>query len=142
MKLIARLLTSLFVFVLFAGGSGYGQASAGVIRVNIPFEFAVGAKSFPAGNYSLVQPTQHFLVLRNERGQTIASTLTNIVDAPGALAEPRLRFKMIDGEHVLAELWQAKDPEGQQLVLSKPQRTNLARRHTVEAQEAAEGSQP
>ena len=64
--LITRMLTSLLTIVLLAAGSAYAQSPA-VIKVNIPFEFALGDKIFPAGDYSIVQPLQHFLVLRDAR---------------------------------------------------------------------------
>ena len=78
-RLLELTLTSLFVFVLWTAGSAYAQSTA-VIRVHVPFEFSLGSKTFQPGDYSLVQPLQNFLVLRNERGQTIASTFTTGVE--------------------------------------------------------------
>jgi len=141
MKLIGRALTSLLLFVVFLGGAIYGQTSDSVIKVKIPFEFNVGDKSFPAGDYSLVQPMQHFLVLRDARGQAIASAFTSGVDVSGPVTAPRLRFSSVDGQHVLAELWRAEDPAGQRLVGAKP-RVSFAKHRSAEARETAEGSQP
>jgi hypothetical protein len=141
MKLLGRTLTSLFVFVVYLAGMAYGQTSASVIKVNIPFEFNVGDKTFPAGSYSLIEPAQHYLVLRDDRGRTIASAFTTEVDVSETVSNPKLRFSSVDGVHVLAEVWQAGDPAGQRLMGAKP-RTMLAQRHSVEARQAAEGSQP
>ena len=141
MKLIGRTLTSLLLFVVFLGGAAYGQTSNSVIKVNIPFEFNVGDKTFPAGDYSLTQPMQHFLVLRDSRGQTIASAFTSGVDVSTPVVTPKLRFESAGGLHVLTELWQGQDPAGQRLMGGKS-RTIFAKHHSEQAREAAEGSQP
>jgi len=57
-QLIARTLTSLLLAVGFLAGIANGQATSWVVKVNIPFEFNVGNKTFPAGSYSLAQPLQ------------------------------------------------------------------------------------
>src|SRR5262249_41848104 len=75
-QFVTRTLTSLLLIVVWAAGSAYAQSSA-VIRVNIPFDFSVGSQDFPAGKYSVVQPLQHFVVLRNDRGQSIAAAFTS-----------------------------------------------------------------
>ena len=49
-RLIARTLTSLLLVVLWLGGAAYAQLTHAVIKVNIPFEFNVGNKTFPAGS--------------------------------------------------------------------------------------------
>src|SRR3954466_12034064 len=95
--LMNRILTSLFVFVLWAAGSVYGQSSA-VIKINIPFQFSVGDKSFPPGDYSLIQPMQHLVVLRDARGRTIASTFTEGIEASQAPAVSKLRFRSEEGQ--------------------------------------------
>ena len=141
MKLLGRTLTSLLLFVVYLGTIAYAQTSTSVIKVNIPFEFSVGNRTFPAGNYSLTQPMQHYLELRDERGRTVASAFTSEVDVPGPVSNPKLRFSTAGGLHVLSEVWQAGDPAGQRLMGAKP-RTMLAKRHSTEAREAAEGSQP
>jgi len=141
MKLAGRTLTSLLLFVVFLGATTFGQTATSVIKVNIPFEFTVGEKIFPAGDYSLTQPIQHFLVLRDARGKTVASAFTSGVDVDTPVATPTLRFESIGDLHVLTELWQEQGPAGQRLVGTKA-RTMVARHRSVEARAAAEGSQP
>ena len=50
--LIARTLTSLMLVV--AGLTAAQAQSTSVIKVNVPFEFNFGDRTFPAGEYSLV----------------------------------------------------------------------------------------
>jgi hypothetical protein len=140
-QLIARTLTSLLLAVGFLAGTANGQATSWVVRVNIPFEFNVGNKTFPAGSYSLAQPLQHFLVLRDSRGQTIASVFTQGIESNAPVAAAKLRFDSVAGQHTLTEVWQQQESYGQRLYPTK-YRTNLAKRPSTEARETAEGSQP
>ena len=140
--LMSRIFTSLFVFVLWTAGSVYGQSSA-VIKVNIPFQFSVGDKFFPAGDYSLIQPMQHFVVLRDNRGRTIASIFTEGVEASVAPAVSKLRFRSEDGQFALLEVWQQENSTGQKLFPSSVNSHRyIAKRQSPEARQAAEGSQP
>jgi len=140
-QLIARTLTSLLLAVGFLAGTANGQATSWVVKVNIPFEFNVGNKTFPAGSYSLVQPLQHFLVLRDSRGQTVASLFTQGIESNAPMAAAKLRFDSVAGQHTLTEVWQRQESYGQRLYPTK-YRTNVAKRPSPEARETAEGSQP
>ena len=141
-QLIKRILTSLLTIVLWGAGSAYAQSSA-VIKVNIPFEFALGDKTFPAGEYSIVQPLQHFLVLRDARRQTIASTFAIGVELASPPAISKLTFRSIDGQNVLTEIWQQDTTAGFQLkTVQSTHRNYVSQRRLPGAREAAEGSQP
>jgi len=140
-QLIARTLTSLLLVVVWLAATAHAQSTSWVIKVNIPFEFNVGDQSFPAGNYSLVQPLQHLLVLRDARGQTIASVFTGGIDSPTPVASTKLKFDSFGGRHILSEVWQQQQSTGERLYPAK-QRTTFAKRRSTEARETAEGSQP
>ncbi len=139
-QLIRGTLTSLFIAVLWLAGTAQAQ-STWVIKVHIPFEFAVGDKTFRSGDYSLVQPLQQFLVLRDSRGQTIASTFTYDVQSSTLPSNATLKFDSSDNQHVLAEVWQQEESVGHQLARSKP-RIARARRQTVDSHSQTGGSQP
>lgn len=141
MKAFGRVLTLVLSFVVYFGTASSAQVSTRVIKVRIPFEFNVGDKSFPAGDYSVCQPMQHFLELRDSRGQTVASVVTHGVDARQASATPKLRFQLDDGQYTLSEVWRPYDGTGEQLSVKKTA-VMLAKRHSAESREAAEGSQP
>lgn len=141
MKLMGRTLKSLLLVVVCLAGAVYAQVTTSVIKVNIPFEFRVGDKTFAPGDYSLIQPLQHYLVLRDARGQTVASALTNDVDASALPEAPKLRFASIDGEHVLTELWQEHEPSGQRLIGSKSY-VSVAKQRSTEARETTGGGRP
>jgi hypothetical protein len=140
-QLIARSFTFVVLVVMWTTATAQAQSTSWVIKVNIPFEFNVGDQLFPAGDYSLIQPLQHLLVLRNSRGQTIASAFTGGVDSPTPVAAPKLTFYSSRGQHVLAEVWQQQESTGLRLFPAK-QRTPFAKHRSAEARETAEGSQP
>lgn len=137
-----RILTSLLLFVVWSAATAYGQSPA-VIKVNIPFQFSVGDRSFPPGYYSLVQPMQHFLVLRDERGRTIASTFTEGIEGQKAPDVSKLKFYSEAGQNALLEIWQEDNSTGQKLFPSSVNNHSyIAKHRSPEARQAAEGSQP
>ena len=85
-QLITRTLTSLMLAVVWLATTAPAQSTPLVIKVNIPFEFSIGDRTFPPGDYSLVQPLQHLLALRDARGQTIASVFTSGIESSSAPA--------------------------------------------------------
>ncbi len=139
-QLIARTLTSLLLVVVWIG-TVQAQSTPWVIKVKIPFEFNVGEQTFPAGDYSLTQPLQHLLVLRDARGQTIASVFTGGIDSLAPVASTKLKFDSFGGRHTLTEVWQQQKTTGERIYPAK-QRTTFAKRRSAEARETAEGSQP
>ena len=137
--LIARTLTSLMLVVV---GLMAAQAqSTSVITVNVPFEFNFGDRTFPAGEYSLVQPIQHLLVLRDSRGHYIARAFTGGIESLTPAEATKLKFSNSDGQHVLTEVWQKLDSSGQRLYPAKNS-TKFAKHRSTQAREASEGSQP
>jgi hypothetical protein len=140
-QMIARTLTSLLLIVVWLAATARAQSTPWVIKVNIPFEFNVGDQAFPAGSYSLVQPLQHLLVLRDARGQTIASAFSGGIDSPTPMASTKLKFDSFGGRHILSEVWQQQQSTGERLYPTK-RRTTFAKRRSAEARETAEGSQP
>jgi hypothetical protein len=137
-KLIARTLMSVTFAIIGLAATAPAQ-SVQVIKVNIPFEFSFGNRSFPAGPYSLVQPRPHFLELRDSRGHFIAQVLTGDVYARTPATSTKLKFYSSDGRHVLAEVWERQESSGEQLYLPKPA-ANLAKRSTVD-RDTAQGGQ-
>ena len=107
-------LASLVLAVVLAAGSAHAQ-SAALIKVNIPFGFSFGNKTFPSGKYSLVQPQPHFLVLRDARGQTIALAFTSGVESSTASATNKVMFHSVDGQNVLSEVWHQDASWGEKL---------------------------
>lgn len=75
--------------------------SVNATRVKIPFQFNIGQQSFPAGDYSVIQPEQHVLVLRNSDGRRIAQLLTQAIDSNSPADQSKLTFRLSDGQYNL-----------------------------------------
>lgn len=141
-QLIRCTFTSLVFAAVWLAGTAYAQSAQRAIKVHIPFEFNVGETTFPAGDYSVMQPLQNFLALRNTRGQTIASTFTHPVESSTAPEKPELRFYFSGGQHNLAEVWQPEDGAlGQQLPATKS-RVAVAKQPKVDTEAITGGIEP
>jgi len=112
-------------------GAAYAQSGTTLVKVYVPFEFNFGGKTFPAGDYSVAQPLQDVLTLRNERGQTVASTFTIPTESSSSDASAGLWFSFSEGQHTLVEVQPGYGATGQQLRVAKS-RMQLARQETVE----------
>ena len=138
--MITRTLTSLMLVTIGIAMTAQAQ-SASVIKVNVPFEFTFGDQTFPAGDYSLTQPQQHLVVLRDSRGRTIAQTLTGGIESLTPATATELKFQSYGDQHILAEVWQQYQTSGERLDQVKNV-TTLAKHRSIEARETAEGSRP
>jgi hypothetical protein len=117
--LVGQILTSLLLGVLSLGPAARAQSIERVIKANIPFEFSVDGKTFPAGKYRLVSVSPEVLQLRDAEGRFLTGVLTNSVETLDAPGNPKLRFYGEDGRYVLTEVWPADGSIGQQLHLPK-----------------------
>ena len=137
-NLVGRTFTSLLLGVLFLGPTAHAQHIERVIKVNIPFEFSVGERTFSAGRYSLVRTSPSQLDLRDSAGRFLTTVLTNSVQASNTPAAPKLRFRNQEGRQVLEQVWQADDSIGQQLPPAKSL-TQVAKRRSRHIQTASAG---
>lgn len=139
-QLIRHTLTPLFITVLWLAGAARAQSET-IVKVHVPFEFSVGSKTLPEGDYSIVQPLQHYLELRDSRNHVIASTFTHAVQASSVQPDAKLKFYTVDGQYFLSEVWQGQNSIGQQLARQKSA-VAVARRDSTETSGATTGSQP
>jgi len=135
-KLIARSIASILLSVLTLGPFAQAQSPERTIKANIPFEFSVGNRSFPAGRYSLVRVEPFLLELRDPEGRVLANVLTQSVQSQTAPAQPRLLFDKEGGGHALTQVWQEDESIGQQLIPSRSatRAVQKATRHVQTAQ--------
>jgi hypothetical protein len=140
-RLVASTINALFVAVLLLAGNAYGQYLGHVIKVKVPFAFDVADKTFPAGDYSLLQTAPYLISLRDSEGHVLANVLTGSVERAESHGPAKLDFYVDGDRHVLARVWQEHESFGHQVSSSK-RSTYLARRRNTRIQAAAEGSQP
>jgi hypothetical protein len=97
----------------------------GKLEVNIPFEFNVGSKTLPAGEYSVKRLTQNSMVVISADGtrsviaQTLGSGQQGANEKRGA---ERLVFRQYGNQYFLAQVWMARDGDGRALSKSDAER--------------------
>src|SRR4029453_12366786 len=104
--------------------SANGQSSANRVVANVPFEFSVGYKAFPAGAYSvqsIVSAGNGLLIQSADRKISVlrlSDATRRINDKPKA----RLVFHRYGERYFLAEVWNGFDNTGRQLTKSQEER--------------------
>ena len=137
--LVGSIVTSLLLSILALSSVAQGQRSEQIIQANIPFDFAVGSRFYPAGHYSLVRSQPWQLELRDSEGRTLVNLLTQSVQTSTAPDRPKLVFSTEDRRHVLTQVWQENDAIGQQILQSK-WGNDAVRKHSGDVQTAKAGS--
>jgi hypothetical protein len=104
-----------------------------VRKVEIPFDFSVRDKTFPAGAYSVTRVNQEksILHLRSEDGQEMINIVTTTAQAKEAPKTARLIFHRYGETYFLAQIWESEDIQGRQLSKSRTERSverDLAKR--------------
>jgi hypothetical protein len=105
-----------------AVASAYGQSNSS--NANIPFEFVAGGKTLPAGHYQVASATDGGQVVRiratESKESTFSLTMGILNRAPAE--KGKLVFRRYGNKYFLAEIWQAGDRDGRQMLKSKEER--------------------
>ncbi len=117
-------LTMLMVVMAVAFGTALVSAkgqSTGRVMSNIPFEFVVGDKALPAGEYQIssVTASGEVLLIRNTEARDLAVRLSNRLEPQTNKTQARLVFHRYGQSYFLAEVWAGGDSTGRQLLQSK-----------------------
>lgn len=103
-----RFTRNCFLFLLLAGFvmsiAAVGQQKITVAKVTIPFDFWVGDKKFPAGEYTLDSSVPTFLSMRNKSGSVNEQVPTILNGDPVEKKDARLVFVNRNGKYYLNEL--------------------------------------
>lgn len=122
-KGLTMLLLIVAVALVTAVASANGQSSRHDVA-KIPFEFVVGDKTLPAGEYDVTGFTSDDAVLRirsTERTQSVLR-MTNAITHGSATDKGKLVFRRYADQYFLAEVWSAGNDTGRQLLKSKQER--------------------
>jgi hypothetical protein len=112
-------MTALVVVVLSFAGAMQAQYVPHYVKVSVPFEFIVGDKVFPAGDYKFVC-TPNEIELRDARGQVMASVTHHSVRTADTAVSPKLVFVSEGGAHVLRQVWPGETNYGYELAPVSP----------------------
>jgi len=106
-----------------AAVSANAQPTANRVVANVPFEFSVGYKTLPAGDYSVQSIVScDGLLIQSADGKVsalrLSDTTRQIKDKPKA----RLVFHRYGERYFLAEVWNGVEKAGRQLTKSQEER--------------------
>jgi hypothetical protein len=110
--------------------------SRGKIAVTIPFEFQIGNKTLPAGEYSVKQLTPNSMLVQSDDGQASALVVTNNrvqADINERAAQERLVFHQYGSQYFLSQVWLVRGGDGREL------NKTGAERQAAKAQNLASG---
>lgn len=95
--------------------------TGGNLEVNIPFEFQIGGKTLPAGEYSVKRLTQNSVLVRSADGErsVIAQTPRAITAArKEKAAQEKLVFNQYGNQYFLSQVWMVRGSDGRELYKS------------------------
>lgn len=118
---------SLFIAVAAAGGAAQ---TAGRVVVDIPFDFVVGEKTLPAGEYTIKTVSlnsSHSLVIQSADRSDAVMTITNRIEARENQAESKVLFRQYGDKHFLSQVWMKGSAAGRELPRSQAERDHLAK---------------
>jgi len=107
--------------------SARAQASSPLLA-NIPFEFVVGDKTLPAGEYRIermLSGNPKVLLIRSTDGRAHRTVMTMEVLANDWQAESKLIFNRYGNHYFLTQIWTQGDNSGRELFKSQRE-TELA----------------
>jgi hypothetical protein len=124
MKYIQRTIALAGLLVLLTFSSALGQSDRQTI-INIPFNFSVGEKAFPAGKYVIERnrkDSDTVWVIRHKNNVGKALLLTSPVRANDTVEETRLVFNRYDDLYFLTEFWTPGSNTGREIQISNRER--------------------
>jgi hypothetical protein len=115
MKRQAFSLISLLSLLLVAGSA---MAQTAHVRANIPFNFAVGNKTFPAGTYdvgTIDHRDSKILLLQARDGNASMMVGSNAAENLKPADKTKLVFNQYGNRYFLSQIWVAGETRGHQL---------------------------
>ena len=119
--------------------SANGQSTANKVVANVPFEFSVGYKMLPAGDYSVqsIVSAGNGLLIQSTDGKISALRLSEATRQIKERTKARLVFHRYGQRYFLAEVWNGVDNAGRQLTKSQEERTIASELMLASAKENA-----
>jgi hypothetical protein len=111
---------ALSLLAAMAAGSPASAGSVDGMKAQVPFDFYVGGRLIPAGEYTVRALTDDEAALRITRGRESANVITNLAEE-GRRRGARLIFRRYGDHFFLAAVWGA-DGTGRALSESKRER--------------------
>lgn len=121
---IVSVLSLLVAVMLTTATAAHAQASRSVV-VSIPFEFTVGQKTLPAGDYIVKRATRNSdasLLVQSTDGRRSAMVTTHSVETRATQRKAKLDFHKYGDQFFLARVWTPGVNAGRQINKSSAER--------------------
>lgn len=128
MKNLRSILAALAVLIMATAA----HAQQATLSATVPFNFVVGDRTYPAGDYLFRNSESLLKITDPEQGKT-AMTLSHVCESLGPSPDSKLVFDRMGGYFFLRQIWVAGDSHGRELPRSRTE-IRLAQNH--ENQEA------
>jgi len=107
MKRLSVIILPVFLLVMLAAGTIYAQGTFTVIRGDIPFDFIVGDKTLPAGNYEFhpLLGKNTLPKLQNTKNLEVVVLRTTVLTENGKQVKPMFVFRRYGEQYYMAQIW-------------------------------------
>ncbi|MBV9957609.1 MAG: hypothetical protein JO360_04275 [Acidobacteria bacterium] len=123
-KFFAMIILVLMVAFVSALASASAQTPGHTLTVKVPFEFSVGSRTLPAGDYQVSRLNSDGSTLRitnQESDQNVARQARNI-QASQAKEQSVLVFRRYGNQYFLAQVWLVGETTGRELAPSSKEK--------------------
>jgi hypothetical protein len=121
-RIVMKKKTLLFAALLLLIGSAvipaHGQAGGVKVKVNVPFNFVLGDKTYPAGEYAF-SAVRDNVIVQNSAGTRIAMRMANHVAGRSAGKNGQVIFDCYVNQCFLSQIWTPGQDDGRQLLRSR-----------------------
>ena len=126
MKILRSVLFALTVLVMATAA----QAQQTNLKADIPFDFVVGDRTYPAGEYALKSMTMSDVVIRidNTKEDLIGNIISNQCTSAKPATDSKLIFHRMGDHYFLYQIWVAGNSSGRQFTKSREE-VELAQNH-------------
>jgi hypothetical protein len=126
----------LFGFALAAASlllTSGAQAQTVHVRADVPFDFVMDNKAYPAGTYEIqtLDDNNGTVILKDADRRPEALAIIHACSSMQPAEKSKLVFKLVGGEYFLAQMWTAGNSTGAELRTPKRE-TLLARNGDVQ----------
>ena len=117
MKNLRSVLSALTVLLIATAA----QAQQTKVIANVPFDFVVGDRAYPAGEYSLISMTGNGAVIQIHNTQKAApnNVLSHACTSTIPSAKTKLVFRRMDDTYFLYQVWVEGEPSGREFRRSR-----------------------
>ena len=112
----------LLALPLFAGLMVPASQAQSMLRADIPFDFVVGDKRLPSGEYHVKQMSPGAMLIQSKDARSSAFVLTGTAQAGKISDVGKLVFNRYGDQYFLSKIWAASSYTGRQLPKSRLER--------------------